>query len=136
MEVVMGDRAQIGIHDRTVKINDFEEEIYVYLYTHWHGYKLLGVLKAALERGKDRWSDGEYLARIIFSEMVKDDIDGTTGYGVGTTIHGDIFRPVPKLHPDQQKITWEYPNDITDRYPDMTFDEFLAFNFDNNEDEE
>lgn len=58
----------------------------LYLYTHWGGYALDDILKRALKRGEDRWNDDQYLARIIFCEMVKEDIDGTMGYGVGTEL--------------------------------------------------
>ena len=64
----------------------------VYLYTHWGADTLLDdVLRAVNSpKGQSRRTDGEYLARIIFCEMVKDDIDGETGYGIGTQEHGDI----------------------------------------------
>ena len=55
----MGDRGQILIKDSGV-----------YLYTHWCGYELQGVLKTALERGEERWDDPEYLTRIIFCQML------------------------------------------------------------------
>lgn len=69
----MGDRAQ-------VKVTDGSEA--VYLYTHWNGSQLLDVLRTALARGEGRWDDAPYLTRIIFNEMTKDDITGTTGYGI------------------------------------------------------
>ena len=79
----MGDRAQ-------VKIIDNEKEAPVYLYTHWGGSELENTVKKALRRGRDRWNDPCYLSRIIFSEMIKNDIMGTTGYGICTTEHGDV----------------------------------------------
>jgi hypothetical protein len=48
------------------------------------------VVKAVNGIGVDRQDDPEYLARIIFSEMIKDDIGGSTGYGIGKEKHGDI----------------------------------------------
>lgn len=73
----MGDRGNIIVKDRGSQ---------VFLYTHWGGYELPNVLKDALIRGEDRWNDGQYLARVIFCEMVKDDIEGTTGYGISSVI--------------------------------------------------
>ena len=70
----MGDRGNIFIADG--------EEHGVYLYAHWHGSVLPGILRNALRRGRDRWSDTQYLARIIFCEMIRDDVDGTTGFGI------------------------------------------------------
>ncbi len=65
------------------------EEEGVYLYQHYDGYNLPNVVKSALSKGQ-RWDDSEYLARIIFCEMVKSDIGGSTGYGIGSTRHSDI----------------------------------------------
>lgn len=56
----------------------------VYLYTHWRGHELPGVVQTALKRGQDRWDDASYLARIIFCEMVKDSLMSTTGYGISS----------------------------------------------------
>lgn len=69
----MGDRANVVVAQDGGK---------VWLYTHWGGYELPGVLKAALERGSSRHDDGPYLARIILCEMVKDDPMGLTGAGI------------------------------------------------------
>ena len=61
----------------------------IYLYQHYDGYGLYKIVNNAISR-KARWDDHEYLARIIFSEMIKDHIDDTAGYGIGTFQHGDI----------------------------------------------
>ena len=54
----------------------------VYLYTHLRGSELPVIVKNALIRGKNRWGDDSYLNRIIFSDMIKHDIDGETGFGI------------------------------------------------------
>jgi len=66
----MGDRGNIIIDEK------------IYLYSHWSGSSLMSILKSALKRGVTRWDDRPYLIRVIFSEMIKDDINGTTGYGI------------------------------------------------------
>ncbi len=58
----------------------------VFMYSHWGGYGLKEQLRNALKRGKSRWDDPSYLARIIFCEMIADDIMGTTGYGLSTSL--------------------------------------------------
>jgi hypothetical protein len=58
----------------------------VYLYTHWTGDSLPTTVAAALRRGKGRWSDNTYLTRIVFSEMIKGDILGETGFGIAASI--------------------------------------------------
>jgi hypothetical protein len=69
----MGDRSNI-----VIKSGDQE----IFLYGHWMGLEYINVLKKALERGKDRWQDPAYLARIVFCEMVRSDIDGSMSYGI------------------------------------------------------
>ena len=77
----MGTRAQVYMKDEGV-----------YLYQHLDGYSLMETVTKAVQSdvGKGRQDDPEYLARIIFCAMVKDNIDGETGYGIGTKKHGDI----------------------------------------------
>jgi hypothetical protein len=74
----MGDRANVYVHHG--------EQPGVYLYTHWEGTELPATVVNALKRGKGRWNDDPYLTRIIFSEMIKDDVDGETGYGISAYV--------------------------------------------------
>lgn len=74
----MGDRGNIIVCDR---------DDTVYLYTHWYGSELHNILKSALARGVSRWNDFQYLTRIIFCEMIKDDVMGTTGFGITSQMH-------------------------------------------------
>ena len=70
----MGDRGNIVLN--------YGSERFVYLYTHWHGSHLREILRAALSRGRSRWGDASYLARVVFSEMIRDDVLGVTGFGL------------------------------------------------------
>jgi len=74
----MGDRANVYVHEGP--------QPGVYLYTHWGGTELPDTLRTALARGMGRWGDTPYLTRIIFSDMVRDDIDGSTGYGISADL--------------------------------------------------
>lgn len=78
----MGDRAQIKFI--------FNDNKAVFFYTHWTGSELHHTLASALKRGESRWGDAGYLARIIFSEMIKNKVLDTTGYGIDLSKHGDI----------------------------------------------
>jgi len=69
----MGDRSNIVIKEG-------KEE--VFLYGHNMGRHYISVLAEALTRGRDRWQDPSYLARIVFCEMTKDTKAETTGYGI------------------------------------------------------
>jgi hypothetical protein len=73
----MGDRGNIIVKDG---------DSTVFLYTHWSGSDLPETVKSALQRGKDRWTDGPYLARILFCEMVKGDEMSLTGFGISSTM--------------------------------------------------
>lgn len=61
----------------------------IYLYSHWDEVDYLkDIIREVLKR-QLRWDDSSYLARMIFSAMVKDDIDGETGYGLSLNASGD-----------------------------------------------
>lgn len=74
----MGDRAQVLIKDTGV-----------YLYTHWESHKLQETVERAIAK-KWRWNDPVYLARIIFDEMLKGQHGEETGFGISTSMQGDI----------------------------------------------
>lgn len=93
----MGDRAQVVVTD-----ND-ELEGAVWLYSHWGGHDLPNVVQAALKR-QERWNDSEYLARIVFQQMLGDD-NSATGFGIGTSEHGDIEHPLLILNTQTMIIT-------------------------------
>lgn len=103
----MGDRGNI----RTID----DEGNSLYMYAHWDRYKLHNVTAAALDRGRGRWGDVEYLNRIIFSELVKDDVLGETGYGLSVYItDGDETVTVDHRY-----------NTVTYNGETLSFDEFV-----------
>ena len=105
----MGDRANIVVK------NSGEQ---VCLYSHWGGSELPDTLRAAMVRGKKRWDDAPYLARIIFCEMVKGDEMETTGFGISQSI-GDGDDKVITIDVDDQTVK------INDR-PAVAFGDFIA----------
>lgn len=78
----MGARAQVHIKDTGV-----------YLYTHWGAGRIFDDVAEAISK-EWRWTDPEYLTRIIFDCMKRSDIEGETGFGIGTSQHGDIEKLV------------------------------------------
>ena len=104
----MGDRAQVLI-----------EDVGVYLYTHWYGEDLPEIVRVALSK-RWRWNDPEYLARIVFSEMIKDEIFEETGYGIGTSQHGDVSRIVT-VNCGEQTVTL-----LDDAERGWTFEEYIS----------
>lgn len=95
----MGDRGQIAIQ------NDDDKR--VYLYSHWAGRDIPAILQSALLRGKGRWLDDCYLARIVFNEMTKGREMEETGFGIDTVEHEDTSHPIPVLNCTTQMIAWE-----------------------------
>ena len=83
----MGARAQIVLYSK-----DFEAPLT--FYTHWGSGQLHNDLARALDLGRSRWNDSEYLARIIFCGMMNEGEEKeTTGYGIASgikSIHGDL----------------------------------------------
>jgi hypothetical protein len=108
----MGDRANIEMV--------FEDGNKIYFYTHWAGSELPNTLKSALIRGKGRWDDEPYLARIIFSEMIQDEIFDTTGYGISPYL-GDNEHPIIVVNPSKQTVN-------IDGIGEWSFEEFIKTN--------
>ena len=68
-------------------VNEFGS---VFLYTHDNAKFLVEDVHTALSK-RVRWDDPDYLARIIFCNMlVKEDWDKETGYGIGSQMYADI----------------------------------------------
>jgi len=92
----------------------------IYLYSHWDSYRLPGLVATALKRGRDRWDDEPYLARVLASELFKSDIDGITGYGLSTTMgDGGV-----EVYVDMGAQRVRYGNG------NWSFDEFIGLTFD------
>ena len=73
----MGDRGNV--------VFKYEDGNKIYFYSHWGGSALKEVVRKALIRGKERWNDESYLARIVFCEMLKEEgatLEDLTGFGI------------------------------------------------------
>ena len=116
----MGDRAQVAICGNLI------EPCKVYLYTNWSGHELYDMIARAL-RFRVNWNDAEYLARVVFCEMIKGQTDLSAGFdfGIGVVRYGDLDFPVPVLSTADQRVTWE--PDMRGRVgKEMSFEEFIA----------
>ncbi len=89
----MGNRANVQI-----KYNEGSD---IFFYSHWDGTGLNQIVKKALIRGKSRWNNESYLARIIFSEMIKGAILEETGYGISPW---ECEEGAPKVIVDMKKL--------------------------------
>lgn len=108
----MGDRAN-------VYVKDFNEGSGTYLYSHWGGTELPQIVQTVLAK-RARWDDNPYLARMIFCEMVKDEVDGETGYGISASV-GDGDSRVLVVDPNTQTLWREGRED----HP-ISFESYLA----------
>lgn len=70
----MGDRANFGFRQ-------YNGETIV-LYGHWAGHDMLANLAAAVEKARGRWSDESYATRIVISQLVGEDWQSETGWGL------------------------------------------------------
>ena len=94
----MGNRANV-----VIKSNEGTDQ--VCLYTHWGRDELPAVLRAALVRGKSRWTDAQYLSRIIFCEMTRgEQWEDTTGFGISQQL-GDGADSVLTVDIDLQAVS-------------------------------
>jgi hypothetical protein len=91
----MGDRANVYVHDGI--------HPGVYLYTHWEGTNLPEVVKVSLAK-RWRWNDGQYLARIIFADMIIGSERSETGFGISAQV-GDGADKVIKVDTKNQEVS-------------------------------
>ena len=55
----------------------------VHLYSHWDGHYILhGRLQEALEGARGRWDDHTYCARIIMSQLIRNNWDQNLSWGI------------------------------------------------------
>lgn len=97
----MGDRANVYLVDQIDRDEDTATGIYVY--THWSGYEWPDRLRAALEVGKGRWGDDQYLNRIVIRELFAT-LNGETGGGLSTRL-GDNEHPIIVVNHDGREVT-------------------------------
>lgn len=76
----MGDRANI------IVAQDFNgnRTSIVYLYTQWNGDWTPVFLQDGLRRGRKKWQMADCLARVLFAEMIRDDVNNISGFGISS----------------------------------------------------
>ena len=125
----MGDRANVFVKMGTER----HPEAGVYLYTHWGGTELPGILGRVLAR-KERWDDGPCLARIILLEMsrplasVDDDGCGVSTYRPDNDRYPILIVDVKKGSVSLGEPDGEYDEPPRLRLPERTwsFEWFVA----------
>lgn len=132
----MGDRGNIVIKQ------NHSEGGYLYLYTHYGGSEMPRTLQDALKRGRQCWSDEQYLARVVFSEMIKDNVMDLDCYGISNYI-GDNGQDLLVVDVEEQMVSRVHGDDPTATpKKSWSFEKFLEvkvnkeFGYSDDEDED
>lgn len=113
----MGDRGNVFCREQ------YEKEGGVYLYSHWGGSELPRIVQDVLKR-RQRWDDGPYLTRMIFSAMIKEDIDDEVGYGISVTL-GDNGHPIVVVDTNTQTVGFAHEGKEPKTYVQWSFKEYI-----------
>lgn len=65
------------------------EQAHVTLYSHWGETTWRSDLALALDKARPRWTDQSYAIRIVVSQLIGDQWDSETGYGLFTSTEGE-----------------------------------------------
>ena len=102
----MGDRANFGF----VQPNGNT----IVLYGHWAGHNMLGRLADAVIAARPRWTDSSYATRIAISQLVADQWNMETGWGLHVNEIGDNEHKIAIIDWDQQIFSLHEQADYRD----------------------
>ncbi len=122
----MGDKANVVVK--------FENNQYVWFYTHWGGWSIPRSVQKALQR-KERWGDDAYLARIIFCTVCPESThNDETGFGISASMCDNEYRVV-LVNTVEQTVSFHTEsrarkNDFTEPLLSFSFDEYCKIDAD------
>ena len=121
----MGDRANIAIVQHPG--DKSRKPQFLYFYTHWAGTEMPEDLQTALKRGKERWDDEPYLARIIFCALLRGpkDLEETTGLAITTYITDNEY-PLLVVDVEKQTVSAAPANAPTEPFKTVSFEQYCA----------
>jgi len=93
----MGDRANFGF----VQPNGQT----IVLYGHWAGHQMLGKLADAVIAARPRWNDSSYATRIAISNIIADQWNMETGWGLYVNEISDNEHKIAIIDWDQQTFS-------------------------------
>lgn len=121
--MIVGNRGNIYVHNG--------HKPGVYLYTHWTGSELPAIVQDGLKRFPGRWTDDQYLARILFDALTDGRHGEETGYGISAD-QQDGGSQMINVNTESQAVSF-YGFD----YPTMSIKEFVNYSLvKNDEDDE
>jgi len=129
----MGDRGNIVIREEPSWLKpEIGSHEAVFLYGHWSGHDLPEIVRTGLTRGRERWTDGQYLARIMFEELVGSARGGATGFGIASRLHDNEYDLLVLLPGAQalaritEKAYAEHGFAALDDAPTISFEDYTA----------
>ena len=123
----MGDRANVVIQTG----NTLDDSVWIY--THWHGHDLPGMVATALASGaaRGRWGDPPYLCRILIDRIIPDH-EGSTGWGISHGMGDNSYNILVVNIPSQKVFLVDWDRSASDIKRDSepliewTFEEFAS----------
>jgi hypothetical protein len=100
----MGDRANFGF----VQSNGNT----IVLYGHWAGHNMLGRLADAVIAARPRWSDESYATRIAISQLIGDQWNMETGWGLQVNAISDNEHKIAIVDFNQQTFSLHEEDDF------------------------
>jgi hypothetical protein len=100
----MGDRANFGF----VQSNGNT----IVLYGHWAGHNMLGRLADAVIAARPRWSDESYATRIAISQLIGDQWNMETGWGLQVNERSDNEHKIAIVDFNQQTFSLHEEDDF------------------------
>ena len=100
----MGDRANFGF----VQSNGEA----IVLYGHWAGHNMLGRLADAVIAARPRWSDESYATRIAISQLIGDQWNMETGWGLQVNAISDNEHKIAIVDFNQQTFSLHEEDDF------------------------
>lgn len=99
----MGDRANFGF----VQPNGST----IVLYGHWAGAQMLGRLADAVIAARPRWNDPSYATRIAISQLIGNEWNAETGWGLHVNEIGDNEHKIAIVDFNQQTFSLHEEDD-------------------------
>ena len=113
----MGDRANFGFKDSKGDI--------VFLYGHWAGHLMLQNLAEAVAHARPRWNDESYATRICISQLINEEWQSETGWGITVNQLADNEHKVPIINWSAKTFTL-MEEDLETVVFDMPIESFVA----------
>ncbi len=83
----------------------------IVLYGHWAGHNMLAKLADAVIKARPRWNDNSYATRIAISQLIGDQWNMETGWGLSVNTIMDNEHKIPVVDFEQQTFSLHEEDD-------------------------